>query len=237
MHQVGAGVKEQLAATIRSIEEDLGDKNLGKTGKNYLLVSIVRGDSLALGNTIIEIDRELRRTISIFDEDRLKPEDVAEELQFSHKARSVHDSIKRDKNRSTRPAETSRGSTRLVAFEPGSGHLLFDVLGAAMTTLTLMPLSAVLNLAALVQGARWAGARVLVFRDRRAIHGPQDMLTGAAQNGGDLRGVMGQPNQVADFGDVSEAARISSRISSVQEIMNDKGVVVERMTVTIEAFS
>jgi len=63
------------------------------------------------------------------------------------------------------------------------------------------------------------------------------MLTAAAANEGNLQSLLGEPDQVAEIGDTSHSSRISSRISTITESMNDTGTVVGRTTVTIEMFS
>lgn len=247
--QDSTSIKKNLVSSILSIEETLkGD------GDIFLIVSIKRGDSLALGNTIIETDRELRRTISIHEEGGFSIEGIVEELTSHSTAVAVQtlpppDRASEDlgvsynsfrdssRGRSTRPADISRGATHLVAFEPGSGHLLFDVTGAVLGVLTASPLSAMLNLSSLIQGGRWIGARILVFRKQKATLEPRQLLKASAANGGNLQSVLGPPSHTVDIGDVIEASRISTRYSLVTESMNKAGTGKERTALTIETFS
>ncbi len=108
--QVSASVDKNLAASIRSLEETLKEETLRGDGSKYLIVSIARDDSLALGNTIIEIDRELRRTISIYEESGLTEGDIVEELKFSHSDSFVQE-----------PAALNRKSRdAVVSYDPSS---------------------------------------------------------------------------------------------------------------------
>lgn len=234
---------EMELASILSLEKELKEDTQSE-GEKYLIVSIERGDSLAIGTTITEVDRELRRTVRIFLQNELSLEHVAKDL-VSREYRTerlptefVHadEEPQKDRSKDRAPRPVLAESTRLLAFNPGSGHMLFEVVGFAWNMLASEPLSVMLNLIALTQGARWAGTRIRVFRDRRAKHAPRDMLDSAAKHYGDLGKVLGPPEHDVRLGAAIEASRIVSRLSLVDEKRNDAGKVIERKTTMFETF-
>jgi hypothetical protein len=165
-----------------------------------LILSLTQARAYYVGQEIVDIDRELRRTAA---ERRAGSLDLEATLLWST-FRLPADFIggqgeperpTRRRTQGTRPDHPTQSSLQLVAAEAGSTHLLLEPLGALVTVLVSDPLTAITNAMALSGGVHTL--RAFLGRKLNALQGfsGRQLLRFVAQEmRGDSTALLGAPD-------------------------------------------
>jgi hypothetical protein len=245
-----------------------------------ILMSISRGDSYAVGETMTRLDREIRRSVALNQWGSLGDQQVIDDLQnslavtdevvigyddsFSSISElrrhvlsapdlpeevSVEGFVARDtlpssfderraadrrrsKPTGLRPIPLSHGGTDLVAFEPGSGHILLEAYGETIALLTSLPVTALVNTLTLGGFIKSPALRLKKFMGQG--HSGKDMLASASKSGGALEPMLGRPVQTIDFMDAMPPDAHLNKASFIRKVRRDGTVREEIWTAEFE---